>query len=101
MTKKLGQPTQYDPTNYPNAATDDLTSAEVGRDGPGSDPSAWPSAGWTVPEQYAGPVPSREYETSGLGRNLRDHPPVNTPATTDASSVMPSVVPPPGHTAQP
>ena len=47
-------------------------------------------------------VPDSQLEvTAGLGRTLTSRPPVNTPATTDASSVLPSIVPPPGHTAQP
>ena len=91
---------EYDPVNYPRPMADDLTHGEVGRDVPGPDPAGWPSSN-VLPEQYAGPTPDREFETAPLGRNLTGRPPVNTPATTDGAEVMPSSVPPPGHTAQP
>ena len=96
--KKLGQYTQYDPTNYPAGITDDLTDAEWGRDSGRETLRAWPSSE-VVPDTYAGPPPAREFETAGAaGPRGRS---VQPPATTDASSVLPSIVPPPGHTAQP
>lgn len=90
---------EYDPTNYPGNMTNDLTSAEVGRDTPPVDPAAWPSSN-LLPSTYAGPPPAREYDAGmpshGDGNLLRGRS-VQPPATTDASAVLPSVVPPPGH----
>jgi hypothetical protein len=90
---------EYDATNYPKPMTDDLTDGEVGRDS-GLIRSTWPSSN-VLPERYAGPPPSREFETAHLGANVVSRPPAVPPATSDASSVETSIVPPPGHTAQP
>jgi len=95
---------EYDPTNYPKQTTDDLTDGEVGRDMTGSTGHAdtlkrWPSS-HVVPDTYAGPPPSREFEVSGLGHKLTDRALAPDPDPTP-SKVQPSIAPPPGHTAQP
>jgi len=90
---------EYDPTHYPKPMSDDLTRAEAGRDGATPDPAAWPSSK-LVPEPYAGPAPAREFETSG-GPNRRGTPVPAVPPPPDAPAPEKSIVPPPGHTAQP
>ena len=96
--KKLGQYTQFDPTNYPREAAPDLTDSEVGRDSNTETLKAWPSTN-LVPDQYAGPVPSREFETAGAPGPRRRAPSDTQPGA--EARVEPSLVPPPGHTAQP
>jgi hypothetical protein len=54
----------YDPVNYPAPLLDDLTHEETGR-GPGAH-TEWRDSP-NVPERYAGPPASREYETAVLG----------------------------------
>src|SRR5207302_538119 len=105
LAKETPMP-EYDPTNYPDLMTDDLTSGEVGRDAPGPDPKAWPSSN-LVPDTYAGPPPSREFEVSGLamsgihsGHKLTGQVLAPDP-TPPAGKVQASIAPPPGHTAQP
>jgi hypothetical protein len=88
---------EYDATNYPKPEADNLTDAEAGRDSASDTIRVWPSSNM-VPDTYAGPPPSREFETAGLGHHLVSRPPASSSTgTTNASSVMPSIAPPPGH----
>jgi hypothetical protein len=87
---------EYDATNYPDPLAPNLTGGEVGRD-PTDLPAAWPASP-LLPEQYAGAVPSREFETN-TSRVLTATvvPPVQPPT----EIADPSITPPPGHLAQP
>jgi hypothetical protein len=89
---------EYDATNYPKPMTDDLTDAEVGRDS-GPTMARWPSSN-VLPDRYAGPPPSREFETNSA-RVLVATPVPAVPPPADAPAPMESIAPPPGHTAQP
>jgi hypothetical protein len=80
--------------------TDDLTDAEVGRDNATDTLHSWPSSN-VLPDQYAGAVPSREFETAPLGGGHRGSPVPAVPPPADAPAPEKSIAPPPGHTAQP
>ncbi len=99
MPTKLGKYTQYDPTNYPAAMTDDLTDSEVGRDSASETLTAWPSSE-VIPDQYSGAVPSREWETVA-GPTHKAQPVPAVPPAADMPAPLTSIAPPPGHTAQP
>lgn len=88
---------EYDATKVPSPLlAPDLSGGEVGR-GPAEIPAWHPSA--HVPDQYAGPPASREYEVAGR-QVKRDVPiPAVTPPT--ESKGEPSTSPPPGHLAEP
>jgi len=93
---------EYDPTNYPKPEADDLTNSEPGRDSGTDKLKAWPSSN-VVPDTYAGPPPSREFEVSGLamsgihsGHKLTNQALAPDPDPTP-SRVQPSIAPPPGH----
>jgi hypothetical protein len=71
---------EYDQTNYPKPTTDDLTDAETGRDSSPRPMARWPSSN-VVPDPYAGPPPSREFETSGGPRHAGRPVPDAAPPT--------------------
>lgn len=85
----------YDPTHMPHTEIKEPAPTVIGDE---------PAGAWkrnpAIADPYSGPPASREYETAGATFK-RSAPPAVPPATSDASSVMPSVSPPPGHTAQP
>jgi len=90
---------EYDATNYPKPMTDDLTDAEAGRDSSPTPMSKWPSSN-VLPSTYAGPPPSREWETN-TAHVIVAKPVPAVPPPADAPAPEKSIAPPPGHTAQP
>ena len=75
---------EYDPTDAPAPLLADLTETEAG---------GWPASP-PVPQRYAGPPPSREFETSGLGRAHTARPLAPDPAP-GAPQTLPIAVAPP------
>jgi hypothetical protein len=82
---------EYDITNYPASLAPNLTGGEVGRD-PEALPATWPATRH-LPDPYAGPVPSHEYETNTSHvLTATAVPPVKPPSE---PATQPSSSPPP------
>jgi len=86
----------YDPVNYPAPLLDDLTHEETDR-GPGAH-TAWADSP-NIPERYAGPPASREYETAVLGGRLPQRPGALAPDPAPSEQTQQPTDPLPG--AQP